>query len=71
MPWKSSDAKKFTKKAKSAKAQRQWKDVSNSTRQSLLKRGVSAKEADRRAVVYANAAIKKRRAKAAAKRRRK
>ncbi len=63
MPWKSSDARKFTKKAKSGSASRQWSAVSNSTRRSLLARGVSTKEADRRAVIYANAAVKKRKSK--------
>ena len=60
MPWKSSDATKFTKKAKSKTAKKQWSAVSNNTRKTLLARGLSAKEADRRAVVYANAAVKKR-----------
>jgi uncharacterized protein YdaT len=35
MPWTPTDAPRFTKKAKSAKRKRQWRDVANS----VLKRG--------------------------------
>lgn len=41
MPWKNKDATRFTKKAKSAKSKRQWKDIANS----VLKRGGSEKSA--------------------------
>jgi len=53
MPWGPKDAKEFTKKATTPKAQRQWKDVANS----VLKRGGS----DASAVRQANAVIKRRR----------
>jgi len=41
MPWKNKDATRFTKKAKSAKKKKQWKDIANS----VLKRGGSEKSA--------------------------
>ena len=37
MPWRSSDAKRHTRKAHSAKAQRQWSHIANS----MLQRGKS------------------------------
>ncbi len=37
MPWKAKDAKKHTKKAKSAKQQRMWEHIANS----MLERGHS------------------------------
>jgi hypothetical protein len=52
MPWKSSQAKGFTKKAKSPIAKRQWKDVANS----MLSRG----EDEGAAIRAANAAVAKR-----------
>lgn len=52
MPWRASEASEFTKKAKSKKAKRQWKDVANS----VLKRGGS----EGSAVRQANGVIKKR-----------
>jgi uncharacterized protein YdaT len=52
MPWKSSEAKSHTHKAKSAVAQRQWKDVANS----MLKEGKS----EASAIKAANAAVAKR-----------
>ena len=52
MPWTPSSAKRFTKKAKSAKAQRQWRDVANSE----LKKGRSEASAIR----MANATVKRR-----------
>lgn len=55
MPWDADDAGKKTKKAKSAKAKRQWSDVANST----LKRGASEGSAIRQA----NAAVAKRKKK--------
>jgi hypothetical protein len=45
MPWKPTDATRHTKKAKSGKAKRQWKDVANSA----LKRGASEGSAVRQA----------------------
>ena len=45
MPWQPSDATRHTKKAKSAKAKRQWKDVANSS----LERGQSEGSAIRQA----------------------
>ena len=45
MPWKKTDSTKFTKKAKSAKSKRQWKDIANS----VLKRGGSDASAIRQA----------------------
>jgi uncharacterized protein YdaT len=55
MPWKPSDAKRHTKKAKSRKAQRQWSHVSNS----MLERGYS----EGAAIRAANSVVKKRKAK--------
>ena len=51
MPWTNKDATRHTKKAKSAKAQRQWSDVANS----VLKRT----DDDARAIRAANAAVKR------------
>jgi len=45
MPWKKTDSTKFTKKAKSAKKKKQWKDIANS----VLKRGGSDASAIRQA----------------------
>jgi hypothetical protein len=53
MPWTARSAKKFTKKARSPAAKRQWKSVANS----MLKRGKS----EGAAVRAANAAVAKRR----------
>jgi uncharacterized protein YdaT len=53
MPWKSKQATKHTKKAKSPKAKRQWAKVANA----VLKKGGS----EGSAVRIANAAVKKRR----------
>ena len=55
MPWKPSDATRHTKKAKSPKAERQWRDVANSV---LSKAGDEG-----RAVREANAVVKRRRRK--------
>jgi len=55
MPWKSKDATRHTKKARSPKAKRQWSKVANAA----LRRGAS----EGSAVRQANAAVKKRRAK--------
>ena len=55
MPWKPGDAKRHTKKAKSAKAQRQWKSVANSV---LDRTGDEAA-----AIRAANGVIKKAKAK--------
>jgi hypothetical protein len=52
MPWKASEAKSFTKKAKSPKAKRQWGHVANS----MLARGAD----DATAIRAANAAVAKR-----------
>ncbi len=52
MPWRASDAPKKTKKAKSAKAKRQWRDVANSV---LAKTGNEG-----RAIREANAVVKRR-----------
>jgi len=57
MPWKPSEAKKHTRKAKSAKAERQWADVANSV---LAKTGD-----DGRAIRAANAVIARRKARGA------
>lgn len=51
MPWSSSDAKRHTKKATSAKKQRQWSHVANSA----LERGAS----EGSAIAQANAVIKR------------
>lgn len=45
MPWKSSDATRFTKQADTAKKKRQWKHVANS----MLRRGYSESRAIRAA----------------------
>lgn len=55
MPWSKSDARKFTRKARSAPAQRQWKEVANRA----LKSGASEGSAIRQA----NAVVSKRRQK--------
>jgi len=55
MPWQPTDATRHTKKAKSATAKRQWKDVANS----VLSRGGSEGSAIREA----NAVVKRRRQK--------
>jgi hypothetical protein len=55
MPWKPKDAKHSTKKAKSAKAKRQWSHVANSE----LRRGVP----EGKAKMIANGVIKKRKKK--------
>jgi hypothetical protein len=60
MPWKPSQATKFTKKAKSSTAKRQWRDVANGVRKKLLSKGVSAKTADAAAVRTANGVLRKR-----------
>lgn len=52
MPWNAKDATKFTKKAKSKVAKRQWKDVANS----MLARGAD----DATAIKAANAVVAKR-----------
>ena len=52
MPWKSKDAGRHTKKAKSGKSQRQWSHVANS----MLSRGYS----EGAAVRAANGVVKKR-----------
>ncbi len=52
MPWSAKDASKKTKKAKSPKARRQWKDVANSV---LKKTGDEA-----RAIREANAVVGRR-----------
>lgn len=52
MPWKTSDAKSFTKKATTSKAKRQWKNVANSA----LARGASESSA----IKQANAVVKRR-----------
>lgn len=52
MPWKSSSAKRFTRKAKSAVAKRQWMHVANS----MMRRGMT----EARAVRAANSVIKRR-----------
>lgn len=51
MPWNPKDAKRFTKKAKSAKKKRQWSHVADS----MLKRG----ESEGAAIRAANGVIKK------------
>jgi hypothetical protein len=52
MPWTPADAPKKTKKAKGAKARRQWRDVAN---------GVLAKTGNEgRAIREANAVVKRR-----------
>lgn len=52
MPWQKKDAKTHTKKADTAKKQRQWSHVANSA----LKRG----DSEGAAVRQANAVVKKR-----------
>ena len=59
MPWSSSDAKRFNKKAKTPKAKRMWAEVANAA----LKRGLS----DGEAIREANSVIKRRAVKAASK----
>lgn len=60
MPWDPKDAKRHTKKARSAKAQRQWSHVANS----MLDRGFS----EGRAIAAASSVVKKRGRKAGRKR---
>ncbi len=55
MPWKNSDARKFTKKARSKTAKKQWRAVANSA----LARGLS----DASAVRMANSVVKRRKIK--------
>ena len=55
MPWDAGDAKRHTKKAKSAKAKRQWAHVSNS----MLEHGAS----EGAAIRAANGVVKKRKKK--------
>lgn len=55
MPWTAKSARKFTKKARSATAKRQWRAVANS----MLRRGKS----EGAAVRAANAAVKRRKRK--------
>jgi len=55
MPWGPKDATKYTKKAKSAVAKRQWKEVANS----VLKRTGD----EGRAIQAANAVVGRRKAK--------
>lgn len=50
MPWNSGDAARFTKKAKSPKAKRQWKDIADNA----LSRG----ESDATAIKEANGILK-------------
>ena len=52
MPWTAKDASRHTKRAKSAKAKRQWSEVANS----MLKRGYS----EGRAIAAASSVVKKR-----------
>jgi uncharacterized protein YdaT len=52
MPWTAKDASRKTKKAKSPKAKRQWKDVANNV---LAKTGDEA-----RAIRTANGVVKRR-----------
>jgi len=52
MPWPPSSATRFTKKAKSPTAKRQWSRTANS----MLNRGLSEK----RAIMAANSVVKKR-----------
>ena len=52
MPWGASDAARHTKKAKSAKAKRQWAHVADSA----LQRGMP----EGRAIAMANGVVKKR-----------
>lgn len=51
MPWTAKDAKRHTKKARTSKQKRQWRDVADSA----LKRGASEGSAIRQA----NAAVKR------------
>ena len=60
MPWKTSQATKFTKKAKSKTAKKQWRAVANSTRGRLMAQGYSEKAASARAVRTANGVVKNR-----------
>lgn len=55
MPWNPSDATRHTKKAKSAKAKRQWSHVSNN----MLERGYD----EGTAIKAANSVVKKRKKK--------
>jgi hypothetical protein len=61
MPWTPSEASRFTRKAKSPKRKRQWRDVANS----MLKRTGD----DGAAIRAANAVVKKSQAKRTRKRR--
>lgn len=61
MPWTPADSKRHTKKAKSPKRQRQWRDVANS----ILERTGD----DVRAIRGANSAVKKSQSKRSRKRR--
>lgn len=46
MPWKTEDALRHDKKAKSPKAQREWKDVANSVLKSTGDEGRAVREAN-------------------------
>ena len=46
MPWTSSDASRFTKKAKSPKAKRQWSDVADSVLTRTGNEGLAIREAN-------------------------
>jgi hypothetical protein len=46
MPWDAKDATRHTKKAKSPKARRQWKDVANSVLQRTGNEGTAVKQAN-------------------------
>lgn len=46
MPWTAADAKGHTKKATSAKGQRQWADVANSALKRGLSEGAAIREAN-------------------------
>lgn len=52
MPWTPDDAQRHTKKAKSPKAKRQWRDVANSALERTGDEGLAVREA--------NAAVAKR-----------
>lgn len=46
MPWTAADATRHTKKAKSAKAKRQWSDVADSGLERGLSEGAAIREAN-------------------------
>lgn len=58
MPWTSRDAKQKNRAIRSDKEARMWMQVANTMLASLLKKGTKREDAERRAIMAANAAVK-------------